>query len=170
MKEMQRVCGPATVTGAHRELWGQEAVIPARGCLLPVGWGLHAAWEDRRPGIHSFFIQSSIHPPIHPSIHPPATSYPSFRPPPSIRSFIHSFSTLHPSILLEMLLSTYCAQTLRQAASRMSEALSDMAWCWNKDSMTEHVLCVQPHLTPRRPCVADATSMPTSQMRKLRLR
>ena len=107
---------------------------------------------------------------IHPSIHPPATSYPSFRPPPSIRSFIHSFSALHPSILLEMLLSTYCAQTLRQAASRTSEALSDMAWCWNKDSMTEHVLCVQPHLTPRRPCVADATSMPTSQMRKLRLR
>lgn len=45
-----------------------------------------------------------------------------------------------------------------------------MAWCWKKDSMTEHVLCVQPRLTPWRPCVADATSTPTSQMRKLRLR
>lgn len=69
-----------------------------------------------------------------------------------------------------MLLSTYCVQTLCQAGSRTSEALSDMAWCWNKDSMTEHMLCVQPQLTPRRPSVADATTTPTLQMRKLRLR
>lgn len=133
-----------------------------------MGWGLHAAWEERRPGIHSFFIQSSIHPPIHPlpSIHFPL----SIHHPPSIHSSIHLSSTLHPSILLEMLLSTYCVQTLCQAASRMSEALSDMAWCWNEDSRTEHMLSVQPHLTPRRPSVADATSTSTLQMRKLRLR
>ena len=150
------------VTGDHRGPWGQKQLLLLSGLSASCGLGSPCCL-GREETWRSFILHSVKHTPTHPSsaIHPPSTIHPSIHP------FVLHSPSIHPS---RWSLSTCCVQTLCQAASRTSEARSDMAWCWDEDSMTEHMLCVQPHLTPWRPSVADATSTPTLQTRKPRLR
>ena len=110
MKERQRVCGPAMVTGDHRGLGEQkQSFLPGAVCFLWAGVSMLPGKRGDPAFIHSSFSQASTHPSILPSTHPPLPMHPSILHPLSIHPSIHSFSTLHPSILLEMLLSTYCA-------------------------------------------------------------
>ena len=149
MEEMKRVCGTATAMGNHGGPWGQKHSHTSPG--LPAASQLGSPGLPGMRGdptfIHYSFSQtsthpstyppiySSVHPPlsIHPSTHPPSTIHPSILHPPlsihlsihpSTHPPIHLSSTVHPSILLEMLLSTYCVQTLFQAAISTFEALS----------------------------------------------
>ena len=124
MEEMKRVCGTATAMGNHGGPWGQKHSHTSPG--LPAASQLGSPGLPGMRGdptfIHYSFSQTSTHPstypPIYSSVHPPLSIHPSTHPP------IHLSSTVHPSILLEMLLSTYCVQTLFQAAISTFEALS----------------------------------------------
>lgn len=80
MEEMQRVCGPAVVTGDHRGPRGQkQSFLPWTVCFLWAGVSMLPGKRGDLAFIHSFFIQSSIHPHIHPlpSVHLPLSIHPS---------------------------------------------------------------------------------------------
>ena len=89
MKEMQRVCGPAMVTGDHRGLWEQkQSFLPRAVCSLWAGVSMLPGKRGDPAFIHSSFSQASTHPSILPSTHPPLPIHPSI---------LHPLS-IHPSI------------------------------------------------------------------------
>ena len=100
MEEMQRVCGPAVVTGDHRGPRGQkQSFLPWTVCFLWAGVSMLPGKRGNLAFIHSSFSQASTHTSI--LCHPSTFHYPSIHPPPSIHSSTHLSSTLHPSILLD---------------------------------------------------------------------